>query len=66
MAERWEVVVDFTNYAGKNITVRNTKGFAADEDFEGTDRVMRKYLLLKLRHSISNNLQNSVLNLPGL
>jgi bilirubin oxidase len=43
MAERWEVVVDFSNYAGKNITVRNTKGFAADEDFEGTDRVMRKF-----------------------
>jgi FtsP/CotA-like multicopper oxidase with cupredoxin domain len=42
MAERWEVVLDFTDYAGKKITVRNTPGIAADTDFTGTDRVMRK------------------------
>lgn len=42
MAERWEVVVDFSKYAGKKVTVRNTQGFAPDSDFAGTDRVMRK------------------------
>jgi bilirubin oxidase len=42
MAERWEVVFDFSTYAGKNITVRNTQGFAPDTDYEGTDRVMRQ------------------------
>lgn len=46
MAERWEVVVDFTNYAGKKVTVRNTPGIAADTDFDGTDRVMRKCPIL--------------------
>jgi bilirubin oxidase len=42
IAERWEIVVDFTQYAGKNITVRNTPGIAADSDYTGTDRVMSK------------------------
>jgi bilirubin oxidase len=41
VAERWEIVVDFSQYAGKKIIVRNTPGIAADSDFTGTDRVMR-------------------------
>lgn len=42
VAERWEIVVDFSQYAGKKIIMRNTPGVAADSDFAGTDRVMRK------------------------
>ncbi|KAH7407358.1 Cupredoxin [Cadophora sp. MPI-SDFR-AT-0126] len=42
MAERWEIVIDFSLYAGKKVTVRNDKGFSADSDFEATDRVMPK------------------------
>lgn len=42
IAERWEIVVDFSQYASKNIVLRNTKGVAADSDYDGTDRVMRK------------------------
>jgi FtsP/CotA-like multicopper oxidase with cupredoxin domain len=41
MAERWEVVFDFSSFAGKKITLRNVKGFAPDSDFDGTDRVMQ-------------------------
>ncbi|KAH8658242.1 bilirubin oxidase, partial [Xylariales sp. PMI_506] len=41
MAERYEVVFDFSNYKGKNITLRNTRAFAADEDFLHTDKVMK-------------------------
>ena len=41
MAERWEVVFDFANFATKNITLRNYRGVQRDEDYEGTDRVMR-------------------------
>jgi FtsP/CotA-like multicopper oxidase with cupredoxin domain len=55
MAERWEIVFDFTPYAGKNITIRNTKGFAADDDFAGTDRVMRKLLQSVLDIQYANN-----------
>lgn len=41
IAERWEVVIDFTNFAGQNLTLRNQKGVGADSDFTATDRVMR-------------------------
>ncbi|KAL8654429.1 MAG: hypothetical protein Q9226_003442 [Calogaya cf. arnoldii] len=41
MAERWEMVFDFAAYAGKNITLRNNRDVQADEDYAGTDRVMR-------------------------
>ncbi|KAL9944218.1 hypothetical protein D7B24_009520 [Verticillium nonalfalfae] len=41
MAERYEVVFDFTNFKGQNVTLRNTKDFAPDKDFLHTDKVMR-------------------------
>ena len=41
MAERWEVVIDFAPYAGKNVTVRNNRDVQADEDYNSTDKVMR-------------------------
>ncbi|THW69970.1 oxidase cueO precursor [Aureobasidium pullulans] len=41
MAERWEVVFDFSAYAGQNVTLKNTGKVGADDDFDGTDRVMR-------------------------
>jgi bilirubin oxidase len=42
MAERWEVVVDFSSYAGKNLTYRNNRNVGADKDYPETDKVMRK------------------------
>ena len=41
MAERWEIVFDFAAFTNKNITLRNSRNVQADEDYEGTDRVMR-------------------------
>jgi hypothetical protein len=41
MAERWEIVVDFSAYAGKNITMKNARDVQADEDYNSTDKVMR-------------------------
>jgi bilirubin oxidase len=41
VAERWEVIFDFTKYAGKNITLKNARKVAADEDYAATDQVMR-------------------------
>ncbi|KAM0330944.1 hypothetical protein ACHAQA_003901 [Verticillium albo-atrum] len=41
MAERYEVIFDFSNYKGQNVTLRNTKDFAPDKDFLHTDKVMR-------------------------
>lgn len=44
-AERWEVIFDFSSYAGKNLTLRNSRKVAADEDYNSTDQVMRMYFL---------------------
>ncbi|KAF2094723.1 oxidase cueO precursor [Rhizodiscina lignyota] len=41
MAERWEVVIDFASYAGKNLTFKNVGDIGADTKYAGTDRVMR-------------------------
>lgn len=41
MAERWEVVFDFTEYAGKNITLKNGRDVQHDEDYAATDKVMQ-------------------------
>lgn len=54
MAERWEVVFDFSSYAGQNITLKNTGNVAADDDFDGTDRVMR-FMVGNLVTDNSNN-----------
>ena len=57
MAERWEVVFDFSSYAGQNITLKNTGNVAADDDFDGTDRVMR----FMVGNSVSDNTNNGPL-----
>lgn len=41
IAERWEIVVDFAQFAGKNVTMRNNRNVQADEDYNSTDKVMR-------------------------
>lgn len=41
MAERYEIIVDFSGYKGQNITMRNGRDVQADEDYNSTNRVMR-------------------------
>lgn len=44
MAERYEIVFDFSSYAGKTIDLRNLErvgGIGTDDDYENTDKVMR-------------------------
>lgn len=41
MAERWEVVIDFSNYKGQNITLKNARDVQKDEDYNSSDKVMR-------------------------
>lgn len=40
MAERWEVVIDFTGLAGTNVTVRQANCFV-DTEYVGSDKVMQ-------------------------
>lgn len=44
MAERYEIVFDFSSYAGKAIELRNLAkagGIGTDDDYENTNKVMR-------------------------
>ncbi|KAF2865147.1 bilirubin oxidase [Massariosphaeria phaeospora] len=41
MGERYEAVVDFSKYAGHNITLRNSRGLGENVDYAATDLVMR-------------------------
>lgn len=41
MAERWEVIVDFSGYENRNLTVMNQKRVFDSLDFPGTDLVMQ-------------------------
>jgi bilirubin oxidase len=40
IAERWEVVFDFTGFSGQNVTLKNNRQVAADIDYNSTDKVM--------------------------
>lgn len=54
MAERWEIVVDFTDYANSNVTMRNNRDVQADEDYNSTDKVM-KFIVKGSVTSTENN-----------
>jgi bilirubin oxidase len=41
MGERYEIVVDFADFKGKNITMKNARGVMAAPDYAATDLVMR-------------------------
>ncbi|KAL3426021.1 bilirubin oxidase [Phlyctema vagabunda] len=41
MAERWEVIFDFSTFAKSNVTLRNNRDVQADEDYNSTDKVMK-------------------------
>lgn len=54
MAERWELIFDFSAYAGKNITLRNNRDVQKDEDYNSTDKVM-KFVVNKPKSSDQGN-----------
>lgn len=41
MGERYEVVVDFSNYQNQNITLLNGRGLGENVDYPETDKIMR-------------------------
>ncbi|KAG9229152.1 bilirubin oxidase precursor [Amylocarpus encephaloides] len=40
-AERYEIVIDFEQYEGKNLTLKNARDFNGEEDYPQTDKVMQ-------------------------
>jgi bilirubin oxidase len=59
MAERWEVVVDFSAYKNSNVTLRSNKKVADNTDYLNTDKVMQ----FVVGSTVSNNDKND--NLPA-
>ncbi|KAF2424899.1 hypothetical protein EJ08DRAFT_594833 [Tothia fuscella] len=55
MAERWEIVVDFSAYKGQSIDMRNSRDVGADEDYNSSDKVMRFNVLNSAPVSTANN-----------
>ena len=41
MGERWEIVVDFSNYSDQNLTMMNARHVQEDADYAETDKVLR-------------------------
>lgn len=41
MAERWEIIIDFSAFKGQSIDMLNMRDVGADEDYAATDKVMR-------------------------
>jgi bilirubin oxidase len=54
MAERYELVFDFSPYAGQNLTMRNNRDVQADEDYNSTDKVM-KFIVGRTVTDTTNN-----------
>ena len=54
MGERYEVVIDFSPYAGQNITLGNSFDIGYIESFANTDKVMR----FTVGNSVSDNTNN--------
>lgn len=59
MAERWEVVVDFSAYKNSNVTLRSNKKVADNTDYLHTDKIMQ----FVVGSTVSNNDKND--NLPA-
>ena len=65
MAERWEVVFDFSQYAGKNVTLKNGRDVQHDEDYAATDKVMQFVVGKDVSSQAGNgNLPSSLRTVP--
>ena len=65
MAERWEVVFDFTQFSGKNVTLKNGRDVQHDEDFAATDKVMQFVVGKDVKDTTNNgNLPSALRNVP--
>lgn len=54
MAERYEVIIDFANLKGQNVTLLNGRGLGENADYAATDKVMR----FVVGDSVSDNSNN--------
>jgi FtsP/CotA-like multicopper oxidase with cupredoxin domain len=62
MGERYEVVVDFAPYAGKNVTMKNKLQIPVVDEYENTDKVMMFIVGTLVSDSSNNGAVPSTLN----
>jgi FtsP/CotA-like multicopper oxidase with cupredoxin domain len=62
MGERYEVVVDFSAYAGQNITMKNKLQISVVDEFQNTDKVMMFVVGTTVSDSSNNGPVPSTLN----
>ncbi|KAF8469533.1 Cupredoxin [Kalaharituber pfeilii] len=54
IAERYEIIVDFTKYAGQTLHLRNARDFSSNEDYAKTDFIMQ-FVVGQVVTDASNN-----------
>ncbi|KAI9147483.1 Bilirubin oxidase [Paramyrothecium foliicola] len=67
MAERYEIVFDFSQYAGQTIDLRNQDaagGFGTDITFENTDKVMRFNVASELSEPDTSEVPTTLRDVP--
>jgi bilirubin oxidase len=66
VAERYEIVIDFTSYAGQTLELRNIQdagGVGVDEEYANTDKVM-KFVVSKTAVADTSNVPATLRNVP--
>ncbi|KAH7089359.1 bilirubin oxidase precursor [Auriculariales sp. MPI-PUGE-AT-0066] len=56
IAERWDIVIDFSQYKGKNLTLMNERDFFTNEDYAATDRIIQ----FRVGNTVSSTANNNV------
>jgi FtsP/CotA-like multicopper oxidase with cupredoxin domain len=67
MAERYEVVFDFSSFAGKSIDLRNLDdvgGFGTDDDYDNTNKVMRFVVASTLSQPDTSQVPSTLRTVP--
>ncbi|KAH7089363.1 bilirubin oxidase precursor [Auriculariales sp. MPI-PUGE-AT-0066] len=60
IAERWDIVIDFSQYVGKNVTLMNERDFFTNEDYAATDRVIQFRVGNTVTSTANNNLPSAL------
>lgn len=56
IAERWDVVIDFAPFVGRNLTLKNERDFMGNEDYAATDRIIQ----FRVGSTVTSTAGNSV------
>lgn len=66
MAERWEVVFDFSQFAGQNVTLRSEAKVAADTPYLNTDKVMQFVVAKTVAQPDTSKLPATLRTIPSM